>query len=385
MNLAFFGKFYFALFILFSAFNTFIKAIKLTKKQFIIIWVLFVISIGMIGLKFSPPSDWDVSRHFVLMNDIRASGIKLFDFLFNNRGNVGGNGLNMMLSFNLIRYLVAHITDNNFWLPTICGIIDYSILGYICMDWSFREYGYYKIDFITLLVSFGHLSFDGIFSGMRTALALSFAALGIYLYMVQKKRFAVLIVLFAIAVTIHPVSLITLMVVILFKMRLGKKAYLIVFLAFASFNVISQIFMNSSFAFLRYIGRKYYSYVITGESSMSMGRSSYVFFFCYILFLILFFLNYKNESEKKKYKEEIFNFLTLYIFFIILNIGTLEMFERPRVLIGFFAPVFSTLIMDLNAKGHIDKAIMTFFKLMILGLFFVRILIYFYNRRGIYF
>ena len=100
---------------------------------------------------------------------------------------VGGIQYSELLTFNLLRWIVVAFFDDYIVMPLICVIIDYTIIGYIYIDWCEASSEKNKHSIIPLFVLFSFMPFVHCCSGMRNGLCACLLALGIYLYLYKNK------------------------------------------------------------------------------------------------------------------------------------------------------------------------------------------------------
>lgn len=333
--------------IIFMCFSTFSHKIRLSQKQFTVLWCIFVLSLSIMAYNLSPPIGWDINSHLMYMNQIRSSEITFLEFLFNNSRYIGGYEYANLITFNIIRYIVVHISENDYLLPAICVFIDYSILGYIVKDWLLENNKGYNLDLCTLLLSFTFMPYVHTASGMRNALSSSIVSLAIYLYLYKKKNIALLIVLTFMAITVHPFALITIPFIFLAKLNMGYLQFIAVFIISVLLTPMAQLMANSQVFFLAIIGRKYIAYT-SGTQYIGSRAPLYGVLIITAFFLLIYFLYYKrfNIVTDNSNKKTIYNFIAIYMVYIWGNIGDYDMVLRPGYVLGTFAPILSFFLSD---------------------------------------
>lgn len=329
------------------------KKFNLSKKQFVFLWCLFILSLSIMAYNMNPPVGWDINSHFAYLNQIRGSGISLFDFLFKNDSYVGGGSYANLVTFNIMRYIIVKISDNNFLLPAVCVVIDYSILGYIIIDWSEQNNGNYKFSIFTLLLNFSFTPYIHAISGMRNVLSASIIGLAAYLYLYKKKNVILLIVLTLAAVTVHPAAIITVPFIFLAKLKIGSIGFAAVYIISALAKPVAQRLSYSKTDFLALIGQKYLTY--TAETQYRSSRISlYGILIITAVFLLIYFLLYRrfNMLDKHSDKKTLYNFLAIYMVYIWGNIGNYDMILRPAYVLGVLAPALSSFLSDKSIWAH---------------------------------
>lgn len=333
--------------ILFAGLSIFQNKLKISKTQNQVLFTLFAFSLSVIAYCMSPPNGWDITVHSILMDQIRQSGISFFDFVFVNKSSIGSRGYADLLSFNILRYIAIKISDNNYILPAICTFICYSIIGYIAIDWREVNGKGSNITALSMLLCFSFLEYGNVISGMRNGLAACILGLAIYLYLYKKKRIYIFIVLCFIAATIHPAALITIPFVIIAKFDIGIIGYISVFVASAIAQTVAKWLTTSDILYFRIVGQKYFSY--TSEDQYRASRAPlYTVLILIVIFLVVYFVGHfrKRSNNVDRSRDLIYNFLAVYMVYILGNIGNYDMVLRPAYVLGPLSPILCSLIVD---------------------------------------
>ena len=259
--------------------------LRLKRSQCIILIFLFSLSLAVISFYFNPPRSWDIVRHSIWMNEIRTSGISLFDFVFNNKSGIGNAEYSNLYVFNFLRYIAVNISDNNFLLSAFCVFVNYMIIGWIIVDWEGLSEAKASISMTALLVLGAFSRVGAMFSNIRYPLASSLSVLAIYLYLCKKKPLYIYIILMALAMFVHPGVIMTIPIVVLsvFSFKNIIVEYISVFVITMLSNWISRLFDNAGNSYLQIIGRLYISY--TSEEQYRGSR--YGFYGSILIFIIL--------------------------------------------------------------------------------------------------
>lgn len=312
--------------------------IKIKERTMKVLFFLFALSLANIAFFKEPPRAWDLTFHLAYMDQIRNSSLSIFEFLFHNTSWVGG--YRFFFTFNLIRYVICQLSENNHWLPWTCVLIDYCIVGYIMYDWSRDHEKNGKVNWLSVLICFGLLPFIHANSGMRNALAFSLMGLGIYLYSYKKKKLLVFLILSAMAVTIHPSVLICIPFVFFARFNLRKKGLIAVFAVSVMIEWAARYLASHATGLFQTVGSLYLTYSGAGQF-----RLSPVILFGTLAIVGLFFaqcciadLSCCTDAERS-----IYAFLAYYMCFILSNVGNNDLVVRPAYLLGVFAPVLATL------------------------------------------
>lgn len=354
MSMLSFAKAYVVVFLSSTVLTTFfLKKFNFSKKQFIFFWGFFVLALSVIAYNMNPPLDWDIHSHFAYLNQIRGSEISLFNFLFRNDGSTGGGLYTSLITFNIIRYVIVRISDNNFLFPAICVVIDYSILGYIIIDWSSQNTGECKLSIFTLILNFAFTPYIHAISGMRNIFSACIIGLAAYLYLYKKKHLILLVFLIFIAVTVHPAAIITVPFIFLAKINIGSIGFVAVFIISASAEPVAQRLSQSKTSYFALIGKKYLIY--TSETQHRASRTPlYGVLVVTAVFLIIYFLLYRrfNVLDKHSNKKTLYNFLAIYMVYIWGNIGNYDMILRPAYVVGVLSPVLCSFLSDKQIWMH---------------------------------
>ncbi len=323
------------------------KRIKISDKQMKLLFFLFAVSLSCLAYYVNPPISWDLVRHEIWIESVRTSGISFQKFVF-GKSSIGG-GYVGLYTFNFLRWVIISITKNNRWLSTLCVFIDYVCVGYIFVDWLTENR---KINILSLLLCFSFLPYVFAVSNIRTAFCASLLALGVYLYLYKKKRTVVFFILAFLAITVHPVGLIVIPFVFVAKRNWRVQAYIILFAISFLSSTIAELMLDSKYIFFQMIGSRFLSYT-SDEQYRSSRAPLYVVFLLIVIFLTIHFL--ENETTKDiedNGKKAIYNFLTIYMIYILGNFGNYDMVLRPAYVLGPLSPILVSWIVDKKMWVH---------------------------------
>ena len=342
-------------YVLFFAFTLlFRKRIRISKSQMQILLLGFALSLAIITFYMSPPSDWDIVRHFTYIDTLRQSGRSLGELLFPNKSLLSRSLLGFdrefssLYTYKLLIYIVIKLTDNNYFLPALCVFIDYIIFGYIVIDWQQTTGKKVTTNLLTVLLALSFLPFFGASSGLRNALCASVLGLAVYLYLYKRKKLYVFIILSVIACTIHPAAIMTIPFVFIARLDIGIWGYIAVFVASVLVNTVAKWMSTSSILFLRLIGQKYYFYTSDSQYRGNGRAPLYTVIFLIIIFLMIYFSTCfkKGLPSEDRQRGVIYNFLAIYMVYILGNIGNYDMVLRPAYVLGPLSPVLCSLLLD---------------------------------------
>jgi len=313
----------------------------LTKK----ILFMLAFSLAIIGYSVCEPRNWDGYRHLRAIDQIRDSGIGLFEFLFLNKRDVGGTSSSRLLSFNIIRYIIAKYTENSRIIKFIFPFTDYAICFYILRDWAKTHNITKKVLMIIMVFSFTCMPFMHTYSGLRCALASCIEGLAIYLFIGKKKSVWKFAILSGIAVTIHPSIIIGVGIALLSKYFPGRKAVFFIVVVSFSLKSIAIIFYNSPYQYFRVVGSKYLQYS-SDEQYVNMMIYVYAVIGIIILFLICEFAEKGfsinkciSVANKSNGEQAIIHFILVYMIYILFNIGNYDLVLRPAYLFASLSPI----------------------------------------------
>ena len=79
--------------ILFMGIILFSAKIKLSKKDFKILFAFFILALSILAFCINPPIEWDLSRHFRFLDQIRNSNLNMLEFIFKSSYESDNNRL----------------------------------------------------------------------------------------------------------------------------------------------------------------------------------------------------------------------------------------------------------------------------------------------------
>lgn len=320
------------------------KRIKVSKKQNISFIVLLVLALSTIAFYSIQPNTSDQYRHFLELNKIRSYNMSLIEFIYEGSRELGENYL---YAFNLLRYVITELTENDHFLSMIFVSIDYAIISYIMYDWSKKNGGKGRIYTYPMLFCFSFLPYTYTVSTLRSPLAMCLTALGIYLYLYREKSKLCYLILLAIAATIHPCALFTVPFVFLANYRMKIWVYIIIIAGYRNLPTVAVWMRNRNTLFLQMLGKKFLDY--TSESRFLLNRGlEYGILSLIAVIVFMFLLSYKriNNDEKFIKKRKIYNFCELFMIFILCNIHMFDLVIRNAHICGVLSPVICTMLTD---------------------------------------
>lgn len=322
--------------------------IRVTKKQIRVFFIVFSFSLAVLSYFMNPPDNWDITRHAIYIDRIRHSEASFLDFTFGKKSVIGGSSYSGLCTFNALCYIAAHVSDNNYFISALFVFIDYTIVGYIMIDWSENnEASPNAFGTLTLLVSFSFLPYIFASSGLRNALSACLIGLGIYLYLYKSKHILCFIILSVLSVTVHPATLITIPFVFIAKLNIGIAGYVVVFGVTVASNTLAKWMSLSDILYFQKIGQKYFFYI-----SEAQYQGARVILYSVIIMIVIYIVVYflisitKSLNAADNKTVTINRFLAIYMIYIIGNIGNYDMVVRPTYVLGPLSPVFCSLVFD---------------------------------------
>lgn len=346
------AEIYIALFLGYSFVITIFHKEEIFKsKTKVVLYILFVVSLAIIAYNMVALPNWDLGRHYLLLDIIRDSNLNFMQFVFGGKKYYDADGYSTLVAYNIYRYIIVRIFKNNAWFQTITTIIVYSLQFYIIYDYEKTEKNIKDPTILVMLISFAFLPLLYVTSGIRNALSASVAALSVYLYLYKKCNVICMIVLMFIAATIHPCVLLVVPFIILAKFKMGLKTVAIVIGAPIVFKIIASIIAKSSFRYLKYLGKSYLLY--TGGNQYRGGRGNlYGILIISIIFIFYFWVNRDKEKESLNIKKSSYvnNFIFLMLIYMVENFQNYDMVLRPGYIIGMFSPFLVTQMYKNNIQ-----------------------------------
>ena len=310
---------YIAEFILFYIVG-WVKSIKLKKKFVFLSFVALGLAYGIIAYHIVPPYEWDLYRHYVVLDITRKDGIKYllkYSIYKNQYGSV------------LLFYLIS-LLPNNAFLQFIAIFIEYLILGYIVTDYLGDEIKSRDI-FVIILLHFAMNNIALTVSGVRQTLAFAIISLGIYLDISKNKIISIPIYIFG--VLVHPGSS-GVIILRLFYELYKRYNKVIIILPFWSVIVtlLSGYMSESNIYLINYYGRMINVYTLGGLSGYADSRPVYALF---IFFLIIVVYVLSEIYNKKILLDNSTKFFLCSLMFVIGAINSEQFLIRYSIFLSF--------------------------------------------------
>lgn len=324
--------------------------VKCSKKIFFISATILTISLMIIGFHTVPHKADDLYRYYAEIEIFKSTGFK-YAMAF-------GTWKDTILS-NMFLYFCA-IIDKKEIIPLIgAGIIP--AISYLIMNNYFENKISYRILFFIELLVTGFCEIYICLSVFRYSYGAALAALLIILDAKGIIKNTPLKVALYMSLPLIHSSLISVSLIALMTTCIKKKALAIEFSVLFTFNIIKNYLSNSSIPILSSIAFKMTQYNV----EYSIGTSFFLSTTIIIGVITLYIICYKVMKKKKKNKEStekltyIFDFITNFLFFLILMLPTIPaLFYRLYYIIILISIPF---VMEyMKSKDGISKYIILF-------------------------
>ena len=335
-----------------------------SKRNVYCVFILSFIMIIAMQFRVMPYENMDYVRHIELIDNVRHVDQTLWEYLVDQTNKVYLD-YRFLYLFNMLLYICAKITDNNYLLSWICTLITYGSVLYIALDWKAgKKYTWIEL-ICNVLVCFALLPFIHVVSGLRTGVASAIIAVGIYGYLYKKKSLVFFVLHVLAAATCHSFILLSVPFVFLTKFDLGRKGFVFVLCATASLQTIAQYLYQNASGFLYAISRKYVIYNLDTQHTSWRFVYYTVILTCVLMLLYHFTISAKDkhiirrinaQSDSPKY--ELYRFLAYYACFIIGNFQSYEMITRQGYILGILAPIIATFTCENTTKSRRFSQIM---------------------------
>lgn len=305
------------------------------------------LALALFGTSAKPMADWDSYRHFLLLDEVRESGISFINFMFHNENSVGGEDYVDLYGFNLVRYISVLLGDNR-WLVFILTLLTYCNWAYISCDFIERYSVRKNSLLIATLLCFTFLPFIYVPSGMRNAVATSIAALAIYRFYMKNNGLIDSLLLLVLSCTFHPSMVITLAVFMFSLINKKSLAVIALLLSVIGIESLTIIGNHTSIGFFKLIAEKYVIYKGENISGAFVGYwvADVVGVVLLLLYMLPIIIRNRNtlvffDSRMSKFLW----FLFLYVVTAITQFGSFNLLRRLCYLFAFFSmPVTYTCV-----------------------------------------
>lgn len=295
---------------------------SLDSKKIILISIITTIIVLGLCLTLIPPNSFDLFRHFDDINYFRnCSFDQSIDAIFSKANFI----------WRIILYLISLLPSNYFiflfTIPITLGIYFY-ILFKIINKYNLST----RRIVLCILVFFSIVNGVHLMSGIRNALAVAIFSLGLYLMYFENKKL-VSIILYTIAMLIHPMIIILIFFIIFSKLFIKIKYVEIVLLMWPLLaNIILCLIRLIPIPLFELIAER-----LSWELTTSFGMDLRIFIFEIIQTLIFLILLFRLKVQFKDNK--FVNFLYYLTCFVVGSIPLVNIFIRTRFIYAYFFPL----------------------------------------------
>lgn len=287
---------------------TLLKRLILNRNEWFLFSAIFIIGLAMIAYGIVPPEEWDLARHYELIENMEYGGWRY----------ITNESIYTHLPITNILFAIVATTGVYHLLPCIVVCICYSILTYILYKTSLMV----KIDssFIAyaIIFNFAFCPFLHMVSGIRNILAYAMCAWAFYLDFFQHKNRIIVWILYGATIFVHPSAIIICGIRILMPVLFRWKwTNFILVLWSLMVDVLIAVLLRIPVPFLQSIGWKLKDYMI------NQVFSGYKILFVKIIFLltILLVLEYYKYSEECKKENCFYKYVCLFEKIVLFIIG----------------------------------------------------------------
>lgn len=310
---------------------------RFPRKQTILILVLVVFALAGIGASIVPKDNYDLARHYQVIERVRKSSYTLGSFL--SKGyTITSSNYRYTYLFNVLIYIVARWFPNQA-LPFIAIFITYILFVSVLL----REFEDSDLNNKNILLSFSIflvlLPFLYVYSGIRNALASTIVGYGLYRFF-KNKKFFIFAFCSICAVLIHPVAIAVIPFIVLSKYSPSVIGLIITLVIPSLLNpVIEFVRLHVHNDFLFGIAAKYYNYTMVRVDNQ--GR---VFLYSPIIVLVIIIINVVWNQKKKRMPDadNKYSLANLFVWYSAFSLGYFKnysMITRLPYSIAVLSPV----------------------------------------------
>ena len=229
-----------------------LKKIKISFSNYILLMVIFAFFYAYSMSQIEPPKNWDLSRHYIVIDEIRENGI---EFAFTE------SRYHYLYVITFLFYLVSLTPYNELIVFIVCFL---EILIFIITIYNLQKHKPRK-NFIQIyaLAFFVFLAFVNIVesaSALRNTFAFVICAYALFRAIYLKRNFLFSILLVIISIFIHPASIIFLSFLLASKIKAYKLTQIVILLLPLFITSIAQQMSVSSIKVIREAGQLFEMY-----------------------------------------------------------------------------------------------------------------------------
>lgn len=342
---------------------------KQIKKEHIKFYLsLFLMALSIWALLWDPAPYHDSYRHFEWLDEIRIQGLDIITFLKEGFKDSTYGNYKELIAFNVLRFIVVSVSQDNHILPFVSTMIVYLIFYYIVTDFFEREHINYKWLLIILLLSFSYMSYYMVVSGIRNALAASIAGLAIYRRIYRRKGSVEFVITSVIAMTVHPNIILALAISVVYPLFSGLKSLWILVVGILCFRGGYYLLLATNIPYLSYIGNvlKFYLVDYQYHGEMITYLVDIVVTICCLILLcvnrVTILRSYQYEKVRDvKHCLNTVDFIQVYLILLLVMslAGSTNFLTRSGYVLGllsiFIVKEISKCEFSLSGKGLLNS------------------------------
>lgn len=314
--------------------------LKINKKQFYMISIFLVLSLGIIAYCTEPGVADDLYRHYQELERMRSGGIEYFKNYSVYKNNYIINAL----------FFIVSKTQQNRLLPFISILIMYSIFFYITANIMIKYDIKIKLVALFIMLHFSISSLRISISSIRNFIAFAILFMAIYREFIINKKNLFTYILYGVSCMIHSSSIIIVLcrVFMIEKLHLYKFRYILLFW-YAFQNIIATTLISMNFGFFKEIGYKLSTY----SQYFAIDKRLY---FVILAFIIYIYIIVKKSININKYNDKYklckyFEFLEIILVFALGSIMIPELMWRISLFLSLLIlPVIFIMFEQFNKK-----------------------------------
>ena len=277
--------------------------IKVHKLLFVFGVITIVLSVSLMGAFIEPPTIYDIYRHYLHIDSIRAHQWGIGYTVFKGVPSIDSN-YNFTFVFNFIIAVIAKYLPNEA-LPFITSLGCYSVFVYVFFKEFNGDKNIERYFIVSLLLCSILMPYLYVYSGIRNALGASIAALGIYRYFRVNRNLIELAILIMAAFMIHTFVITSAIAIAMYRFRPKVKWFIFV-VVFP--HIIDPIMewcrLSSGNDMLFRIGAKYYNYTRVREDNQGLVFK-YVPILMLALMSVLLLLRVRKQKNSNTFSDVI--------------------------------------------------------------------------------
>lgn len=328
---------------LFGLLYCYLQRVCFTDKQWLLFSAFFTGSLMLVAFCVDPPENWDLSRHYELVENMRHGGLRyvLKESIYAH-----------LPIINMVYALVALIGVPNL-LPCIAIAVCYWVLAYSFVDMRKHKACDSRFIACAIVFWFAFCPFLHLISGIRNIMAYALCALGFYKE-IYHKQFWKAVILYVTAFFIHPASVIVIAIRVIFPFFCRWRWISIIIGVWSLFaNFIAKALIRIPINFFSSFGWKLNDYLGGREFS---GYKVFLVKMVYLIAIVAILEFFKHKGQKELRGKQLLHmrFLELTILFMIGSFKVIFIADRLIYFIAFLAiPALAYIYKNCRGKLRI--------------------------------